>query len=119
MTDKDLVRLLISDVGGGDGKSFIFTDTEVEAILARRESVECAAATLLRTIAGNEAMVSKRITFMELQTDGPAVAKSLRELATDLEKTSDDDALFEIVNLNVDMFSRRTLILNRLRREAR
>lgn len=116
-TDLGLVRLLISDIGGKDGSSFIFVDKEIEAILSRRESVELAAATLLRTIAGNEAMVSKRIEFMELKTDGPAVSKELRELATALETTADDDAVFEIVQMNVDMFSKRDLILNRLRRE--
>lgn len=117
-TDLGFVRLLISDIGGKDGTSFIFSDGEIEVMLARRSDPFAAAATLLRTIAANEAMVSKRIKFMELETDGPAVSKELRELATSLEQTADDDAMFEIVTINADMFSRRDIILNRLKRES-
>jgi hypothetical protein len=117
-TDLGIVRLLISDVGGSDGKQFIFTDKEIEAIMGMREGIRAAAATLLRTIAGNESQVSKRITFLELSTDGPAVSKELRELATGLEAEEDDDAVFEVVQMNVDMFSRRQLILQRFRRES-
>lgn len=114
-TDLGFIRLLISDIGGKDTTSFIFKDDEIEAILARRANVFTAAASLLRVIAGNEAMVLKRIEFMELKTEGDAVSKELRQLATELEKTADDDQAFEIVTLNVDMFSRRDIILRRLR----
>lgn len=117
-TTVGLVRMLISDVGGSSGTDFLFTDKEIEAIMALREGIQVAAASLLRIIAGNETQVSKRITFLELRTDGPAVSKELRELAAGLEKEEDDDATFEIANLNVDMFSRRELILNRFRRET-
>lgn len=112
-SDLGIVRLLISDVGGKDGTKFIFTDAEIEAIMAIREGVRATAATLLRVIAGNESQVSKRITFLELSTDGPAVSKELRELAKGLEAEEDDDAVFEIAQMNVDMFSRRQLILKR------
>lgn len=114
-TDLGFIRLLISDIGGKDEASFIFKDAEIEAILARRANVFTAAASLLRVIAGNEAMVLKRIEFMELKTEGDMVSKELRTLATELEKTADDDQAFEIVTLNVDMFSRRDIILRRLR----
>lgn len=116
-TDLGFVRLLISDIGGKDGKSFIFKDVEIEAIMTRRENVWTAAASLLRVIAGNEAMVLKRIEFMELKTEGDDVSAELRSLANDLETTADDDALFEVIQMNVDMFSRRELILNRFKRE--
>lgn len=113
-TDKDRVRLLISDVGGTSGDDFIFSDDEIDAFLEMRTSVFGAAATALRTIAANEAMVSKRITFLELATDGPAVAKALREAAADLDAQADsdesDDAVFEIVQMgSVDSFGRREL----------
>lgn len=79
---KDQVRLLISDTGGADGESFIFSDQEIEQFLElRKENPHLAAALALLTIAGNEAQVSKRISFLELSTDGPAVARELRELA--------------------------------------
>lgn len=94
------VRLLISDVGGTDGKSFLFQDEEIQKFLDLRGSVNLAAATALRTIAANEAQVQKRITFLELKTDGPAVSKELRELAKDYEAAEDDDSVFEIARLN-------------------
>jgi hypothetical protein len=79
--DVDTVRLLISDVGDPP----IFTDLDIEAFLAMEgESIKLAAAQALDSIASNEALVSKRIRTLDLQTDGPAVAKSLREHATAL-----------------------------------
>jgi hypothetical protein len=101
--------MLISDVGGEDGKSFIFSDLEINTFLESRGSVNLAAAAALRTIAANEAQVSKRIKFLELSTDGPAVAKELRALAQELEEQDDDDSDMEIATMGVDLFSRRSL----------
>jgi len=76
------VRLLISDVGGADGESFIFTDDEIQTFLnLRLGRVPLAAAMALNAIAANEAQVSKRIKYLELETDGPSVARELRALA--------------------------------------
>lgn len=108
-SEKDEVRLLISDVGGADGKSFIFQDTEVEVFLRSRGSVNLAAAAALRTIAANEVQVSKRIKFLELSTDGPSVAKALLELANTLEELDDEESDMEIATMGVDVFSRRAL----------
>lgn len=109
--DAGKVRLLISDVGGTGGTDFIFSDAEIDAFLEIEGGVLRAAALALRTIAGNETQVSKRIKFLELSTDGPAVAESLRKLAADLDAKADaaddDDAGFEIANMVVDQFSRR------------
>lgn len=116
------VRLLISDIGGKDGKSFIFEDDEVQAFLDERSgAVKLAAADALRTIAGNEAQVQKRITFLELKTDGPAVAKELNALAASLEKAyrdsisdeeSEEDSM-EIADMNTGGFAERDLIEDR------
>lgn len=84
------VRLLISDVGGADGKSFIFEDNEIQAFIDMGGGIKYAASSALRTIAGNEAQVSKRIKYLELSTDGPAVAKALNELADKLEAEAGD-----------------------------
>lgn len=117
---KDQVRLLISDVGGKDGESFIFTDEEIQTFLIMRgEVIQLAAATALRTIAGNESQVSKRITFLELKTDGPAVTKELRALADDIEKTYKEDAeeeedSMEIAEMNVGPFAEGQLIDKRM-----
>lgn len=97
------VRLLISDVGGSDGKSFLFKDTEIQAFITLSGGVKYAAATALRAIAGNEAQVSKRIKFLELSTDGPAVAKALNELADKFEKEaedSDEDAEPDVASMS-------------------
>lgn len=109
-SEKDQVRLLISDTGGSDNESFLFSDDEINTFLALRETINTAAALALRTIAGNEAQVSKRITFLDLKTDGPAVAKELRALATALEAAEDDDIDFDIAEMGVDGFSRQELL---------
>lgn len=107
------VRLLISDVGGGDSSSFVFNDKEIEAFLNMWEQdLFMAAALALRTMAGNEAMVAKKITFLELETDGPAMAKAMNELADKFTKMADENVDFELIEMGVDMFSR-----NEIRRE--
>lgn len=82
ISDRDKLRLLVSDVGGDSGTSFVFTDEDLDTFLQLRYgNVLLAAALALNTLAANEALVSKRITFLELTTDGPAVAAELRQLA--------------------------------------
>lgn len=119
-TEQGKVRLLISDIGGKDGKQFIFEDDEIQMFLDERGGVpKLAAADALRTVAGNEAQVQKRITFLELKTDGPAVAKELRELADSLEKayrdaTSEDEDNMEIADMNTGGLSEQGLIDRRV-----
>lgn len=108
-TDIDKVRLLISDVGGQDGTSFLFNDNEIDTFLAIRTDPLLAAALALRTIAGNEAQTQKAIQFFDLKTNGPAVAKALMDQADALERQVDSDAGFEIAEMAVDDFSRRYL----------
>lgn len=91
-TDVQRVRLLISDVGGDGGTDYIFDDDEVNGFLDMEEHVYCAAALALRTLASNEALLFKRITILELKTDGPAVAKELRELAASYDKRAEDQS---------------------------
>jgi hypothetical protein len=110
VSDVTDVRLLISDVGGDSEVDFIFEDADIERFLELRgNNVFRAASTALRTIAGNEALVSKRIKFLELTTDGPAVSKELRELAKELETIADDGTDIEIIEMATDEFSRRYL----------
>lgn len=108
---KNDVRLLISDIGGQGGSDFIFQDEEIERFIALSSdnNVSLAAAKALRVLASNEALVSKRIKFLELETDGPAVAKALRELAVEYEKQAAMDEEPEIIEMGVDLFSRRYL----------
>ena len=108
-TDRGKVRLLISDVGGQDAATFLFSDAEIDTFLTLRSSVNLAAALALRTIAGNEAQTQKAIRYFDLQTNGPATANALLALASQLEQGASDDTDFEIAQMGVDVFSRREL----------
>lgn len=82
------VRLLVSDTDLSDP---LFQDEEISRFLALRGDDELLAAALaLRTIAGNEAQVLKVIRLLDLDTDGAAVSKELRQLAATLEASADD-----------------------------
>jgi len=108
-TDEGKVRLLISDTGGQDGRTFLFADEEIAAFLGMRGSVRSAAALACRAIAGNEALIAKRIQFLDLTTDGPAVARAMLELADRFDRETDDDAEIEIATMDVDAFTHRQL----------
>jgi hypothetical protein len=54
-------------------------------------NIKRAAAQALDTIASSEAMVQKRITLLDLQTDGPATANALRQHAKDLRREAEDE----------------------------
>lgn len=106
------VRLKISDVGGTTGDEFIFQDDEIQAFLDMAGgNIALAAASALRTIATNEALVQKRIKFLELSTDGSAIAKELRELAAtfaeEAETGGDDEDWDPIVEMPTTAFARR------------
>lgn len=75
-----------------------------------------AAAQALDIVASSEALVSKKIKLLDLQTDGPAVAKALREHATELrrqvaEGAGDSEGGFGVVEMVVDDFSARERIV--------
>jgi hypothetical protein len=114
-TDKDRVRLLTSDVGGDSNTDFIFTDDEVNTFIALEPNLYRAAALALRTMAANEALVHKRIRFLELSTDGPAVAKELRATATELEGRANESETYDVdpdfANFGDSPFTRRNLRL--------
>lgn len=82
------VRLLATDL---DEVTPLFSDAQIEALLDLEGGrVRRAAAQALDTIASSEALVSKRIRTLDLSTDGPAVAKELRERARGLRQQDDD-----------------------------
>lgn len=101
------VRLLISDVGGQDGRSFLFTDAEISAFLKLRPTAYGAAAMALRAIAGNEAQVARRITLLDLSTDGPATAAALLSVADRYDAIEETNSDIEIAPFATDHFSRR------------
>ena len=112
-TDVGKVRLLISDVDTAVAANQVFTDEEVETLLALEgDSVRLGAALALETIARNEVMVSKVIRVLDLQTDGASVARELRLQAKELREqeaaaveAADDSFGFDTADLVVDQFT--------------
>lgn len=92
------VRLLIADL---DTANPVLTDDQVGGYLTvEGDNVKLAAASALEAIASSEALVSKVIKSRDLSTDGPAVAKSLREHAASLraQAADEDEGFFDIVD---------------------
>lgn len=119
-TDAGRVRLLIADTDV-DGPVVYFQDDEIAAFLALAQDgdVRLAAAHALEVLAGNEALVSKKVRTRDgQQTDGPAVAKELREQAKALRAEwarlddLNDDEDWAVAELVVDDFSWRQRITN-------
>lgn len=112
-TSAGRVRLLATDT---DSDNAIFTDDEIDAFLALEDdNVKRAAATALDQIASSEALIQKRIKLLDLQTDGPAVAKALREHAAALRKQADDEEItgaFDYAEMVVNPFSARDRLWN-------
>jgi len=70
----------------------ILLDADLQTFLdLEGGSIKKAAAQALDTIASSEAMVQKRITLLDLQTDGPATANALRQHAKDLRREAEDE----------------------------
>jgi hypothetical protein len=99
------VRLLIGDTDLEEPGNHIFQDEEIDAFLAMEASVvKLAAAQALDTMASSEAMILKKIRILDLTTDGPAVAKELRERASTLRDLyyDGDDQLPDTAELVLD-----------------
>jgi len=70
----------------------ILLDADLQAFLDLDGGViKRAAADALDTIASSEALVQKRITLLDLQTDGPATANALRQHAKELRRQAEDE----------------------------
>lgn len=101
------VRLLINDVSDNDQ---VFSDVEIAAFLALEDGdVRYAAAQALDTIATNEALVSKVIKTMDLQTDGAKLAEALMRRAQALRDQADSDPAeaFGVVEFADPVFAER------------
>lgn len=82
-TNAGKIRLLIADTNSAYPQ---FTDAEIDAFLEMEGSFRRAAAMALEVIAVNEALIQKRIVALHLETDGPALAAELRNLAKSLRE---------------------------------
>jgi hypothetical protein len=114
-TSRGRVRLLIGDTSAAPG---IFDDAEIDALLALSgQSVFGAAATTAERIACDEILIQKRITLLDLQTDGPAEAAKLLELAKVWRlqaKRSSSTVAFDTAEMADDQFG----ILERVYKES-
>lgn len=76
-----------------------------------------AAANCLEAIASSQALILKRITLLDLQTDGPALADSLRKHAEALRSVAQDEPCFDIIEQINDTFGYREKVLKNWLRE--
>lgn len=113
-TDRGKVRLLITDVQEANP---LFQDAEIDAFLALNTSVRLAAAAALEVIAASEVLVLKKIVNLDLETDGPAVARELRELAKQLRAQDASIGAFDIAEQIHDDFTLREYWLKQAQRE--
>lgn len=112
-TERGQVRLLITDT---DHDNPIFQDNEIDYFLSNTavdgNDVNLAGAKALETIAASEALVQKKMKLLDITTDGPAVAKSLREAAAILREQSDSEGDIDFIEQNLNIFSARQIIRN-------
>ncbi len=106
--DAGKVRLVITDT---DVDNPLFQDDEIDAYLGLMGgSILLAAAQALDTIASSEALILKKVRLLDVTTDGPAVAKALRDHANKLreqEQLIDVEGAWDIAEWVTDTFSER------------
>lgn len=112
-TDAGKVRLIITDT---DPANVMFQDAEIEAFLTLKGgSILLAAAQALDTIASSEALILKKVRLLDVTTDGPAVAKALRDHANSLREQAqveDVEGAWDIAEQVYDIFGEREYWLN-------
>lgn len=88
MTQIDDVRFLIADLDTPP----LLSESQLQAALdAEGGSTLLGAARCLEAIAASEVMLGKKIRTQDLQTDGVAVARELRDQARDLRARARDE----------------------------
>lgn len=117
-TDVGKIRLLIPD---RTTATAFFEDDELTAMLTLEGDVRRAAALALETMASDEAYVQKVIKVLDLQTNGAATAKELRERAAALRAQAAEAELasdpgFDVAEMVVDDFSYRQRLANEIER---
>lgn len=106
------------------GKHTVLSDDQIEAILAlysdEDEAVKLASADCLDIIASSEALILKRIKNLDLETDGPAVADSLRKHAKTLRESArgDGSSSFDLAEWVVDTMGYNERIIKDMQREG-
>lgn len=118
------VGLIIFNAAPADDLNIVVTyrhallsDAQITELMGLESDVRLCAALALDTIASNEALVQKKIRLLDIQTDGPAVAKELRAHAAALRKQVTDAAAldenaFDIAEMVFPPFGYRERIYN-------
>jgi hypothetical protein len=112
-TDRGKVRLFIDDKDTVTVANQFFDDDEIDCFLTLAadldgDTIRHAAAEALDTWATNQALVLKKVMLLDVNVDGPAVAKAMREHAALLREQaymSSTDAGFEIAEMALGHFS--------------
>lgn len=92
-----MVRLNIGDtdptnVSAGEGEYVFFSDAEISAFIAQRGGNPLrASASIIRRIAGSQALLLKKFTSADLAVDGPAITAALLKSADAMEAEADAD----------------------------
>ncbi len=104
---------LIRTISGDKYEAAAFhSDEEIEAFLSLEDGdLKLASAQVLDSMASNEAVIQKQIKLLDLTTNGPAVAKALRDHATELRRQVDEEPAFDFAEQVNDSFSYREKIL--------
>ncbi len=118
-TETGKVRLLITDT---DVDNPIFSDEEISQFLNLtsvdgEKDVRLAAAMGLETMAASEAYVQKKLSMLDLSTDGPSVAKSLREAAQRLRDQVENEPAFGWAEMSLNPAVTYEIIRNNALRE--
>lgn len=70
--------------------SVVLSDTSIQSLLDLEvdgaDQIRLAAADALEAVANSQALIDKKIRLLDIQTDGPAVAESLRKAADNLRQ---------------------------------
>lgn len=82
-TNAGKVRLMVADTVQEYQQ---FSDEEIAAFLSMEPRPRRAAAMALEAIAVNESLIQKRIVALHIETDGPALAAELRNMAKSLRE---------------------------------
>ena len=99
-------------------EALFMEDEEVEVFLDLYDDIRMAAAEMLQSMASMEAVIQKQITHLDLSTNGPAVAKALREHAQRLRDEVESEPAEAVAEQIHNDFSFREFIWNEALREG-
>ncbi len=115
-----LIAIIIS------GNFTLLTDDQITEMLelnaGSSSPIRLAAADCLDAIASSQALIQKKIKLLDLQTDGPALAKALRDHASNLRKqvldSDSQESDFDLIEMVYDTPSHVEKILKDAERDS-